>query len=242
VFPNYISELLKAYFEMSSEDRRKILDERYFDTNPLTCPVEYLPYLALEVGVNIDGLNEDDARIAINEAINALNYKGTARSFKSSLKPYTEARIKEWFEYEGEPYYFKAVLSPTNVDFSFNDENFKRIKNVINENKNVRSVLDGFEFDLTLKEELKTYGGFTFKAKINKDALLDLKPSEKITLNEANIFYLSINKDLQKDLKPTENLTFTQGAISNVSISSTLSLDLEPTNNNTIQGAVIWRV
>jgi len=216
VFPNYIDVKFQAYFEMSSEDRRKILDEKYFDTNPLTCPKKYLPYLALEVGVNIDGLSEENARIAINEAINALNYKGTAKSFKSSLKPYTDAEVKEWYEYDGEPYYFKAVLSPTNTEFSFNNANFKRIKNVIDENKNVRSVLDGFEFELSLEEEVKTYVGFTFKSKINKD--------------------------LQKDLKPIENLSFIQGAISNVSISSTLSLNLEPITNNTIQGAVIWRV
>ena len=115
MLPEYINEYLKAYFQMSSEDRRKILDEKYFDTNPLTCPKEYLPYLAIEAGVNIDGLSENDARASIYEAISALNYKGTAKSFKSSLKPFTDAEVKEWWEFEGEPYYFKALLSPNRL-------------------------------------------------------------------------------------------------------------------------------
>ena len=216
MLPDYINEYLKAYFQMSSEDRRKILDEKYFDTDPLTCPKEYLPYLAIEVGVNIDGLSESDARASIYEAISALNYKGTAKSFKSSLKPFTDAKVKEWWEFEGEPYYFKALLSPNRLDFSFNEESYLKLKKIIEENKNVRSVFGGFEFEILLNEQIKTFSGFNFKPKIDKDFMVDLKPAE--------------------------NLSFTQGAVSNVSINSTLNLDLEPTTNNTIQGAVVWRV
>jgi len=241
VLPDYINEYLRAYFEMSSEDRRKILDDRYFDTNPLTCPKEYLPYLAIEVGVNIDGLSESDARASIYESINALNYKGTAKSFKSSLKPFTKAKVKEWYEYNGKPYYFKAVLSPNNTDFRFDKQNYLKLKKIIEENKNVRSVFEGFEFEILLNEQVKTFSGFIFKPKIDKDVELGLEPSQKVNVNEANIFYLSINKDLQKDLNPTEKLSFMQGAISNVSINSTLNLNLKPLTNNTIQGAIIWR-
>ena len=242
MLPDYINEYLRAYFQMSSEDRRKILDEKFFDTNPLTCLKEYLPYLALEVGVDINNLSEKEARVAIDEAISALNYKGTARSFKSSLKPYTDAKVKEWYEYDGKPYYFKAVLSPDRVDFRFDEKNYSKLKKVIDENKNVRSVLEGFEFELVLEEEIKIFSGFSFKSKIAKDVVIDLKPSQKVNVNEANIFYLSINKDLQKNLKSSENLSFTQGAINNVSINSTLNLNLGPTINNTIQGVIVWRV
>jgi len=216
VLPDYINEYLKAYFEMSSEDRRKILDDRYFDTNPLTCPIEYLPYLAIEIGVDINGLSEKEARVAIDEAINALNYKATAKSFKSSLKPFTDAEVKEWYEYEGEPYYFKAVLSPNNLDFSFDENNFSKLERVIEENKNVRSLLDGFEIAIYLEERVNSFAGVVLKTGIDKDLKIDLEPNEKILINEANIFYLNINKYLKKDLVPTDNTT--------------------------IQGAVIWQV
>jgi len=95
VLPNYIDEYLRAYFQMSSEDRRKILDERYFDTNPLTCLKEYLPYLALEVGVNIDNLNEEDAREVIDEAIRTNNIAGTIGCVKRCLSVFGEIEIKE---------------------------------------------------------------------------------------------------------------------------------------------------
>lgn len=216
MLPDYINEYLKAYFEMSSEDRRKILDDRYFDTNPLTCPIEYLPYLAIEIGVDINGLSEKEARVAIDEAINALNYKATAKSFKSSLKPFTDAEVKEWYEYEGEPYYFKAVLSPNNLDFSFDENNFSKLERVIEENKNVRSLLDGFEIAIYLEERVNSFAGVVLKTGIDKDLKIDLEPNEKILINEANIFYLNINKYLKKDLVPTDNTT--------------------------IQGAVIWQV
>ena len=216
MLPDYINEYLKAYFQMSSEDRRKILDERYFDTDPLTCPKEYLSYLAIEVGVNIEGLSESDARASIYEAISVLNYKGTVKSFKSSLKPFTDAEVKEWWEFEGEPYYFKALLSPNRLDFSFNEESYLKLKKIIEENKNVRSVFGGFEFEILLNEQVKNFSGFNFKPKVAKNFVINLKPAE--------------------------NLSFQQGVVSNVSINSTLNLDLGPTTNNTIQGAVVWRV
>ena len=137
MFPNYISELLKAYFEMSSEDRRKILDERYFNTNPLTCPVEYLPYLALEVGVNIDGLDEEDARVVIEKAILANNKAGTVGCVKENLGVFGYVKI-----YEKENFIF-------DVDFSLLDREitkdlYERSLKIIEKTKNVRSVLGEF--------------------------------------------------------------------------------------------------
>jgi len=134
VFPNYISELLKAYFEMSSEDRRKILDERYFDTNPLTCLKEYLPYLALEVGVNIDGLNEDDARAIIEKAIKANNIVGTAGCVKECLSVFGDVKVVE-----KENFIFDVDFSL--LDREITKELYERSLKTIKKRKNVRSVL-----------------------------------------------------------------------------------------------------
>lgn len=242
MLPDYINEYLKAYFQMSSEDRRKILDERYFDTNPLTCPKEYLPYLAVEVGVNIDNLSEEKARVLINEAINSLNYKGTARSFKASLKPYTKARVKEWYEYDGLPYYFKAVLSPEDVNFKFDKKTYSKLTRVIEENKNVRSVFDGFEFELLLDEDAKVYSSFNIKPKIDKDLKLNLKNSKNIKTFDAFSFSIKLNKTLKKDLKLSNKVSTKQKGVSYVSLTSTLNLNFNAKNNNTIQGAMIWQV
>ena len=148
MLPDYINEYLRAYFEMSSEDRRKILDDRYFDTNPLTCPKEYLPYLAIEVGVNIDGLSESDARVVIERAIFINNQHGTVSAVKNIFNVFqTNTVLKEWFEYDGEPYYFKIFVSGVKKE----EDWIKGVK-LLNFVKNERSKLDsvGIKKDLSL--------------------------------------------------------------------------------------------
>ncbi|MEO1927624.1 MAG: phage tail protein [Nautiliaceae bacterium] len=137
MFPNYIDELLKAYFEMSSEDRKKILNKRYFDTNPLTCPKEYLPCLALEVGVNIDGLSEEDTRAVIEKAIKANNIVGTAGCVKECLSVFGDVRI-----YEKENFVFDVDFSL--LDREITNELYERSLKTIEKRKNVRSVLGEF--------------------------------------------------------------------------------------------------
>jgi len=137
VLPNYIDEYLRAYFQMSSEDRRKILDERYFDTNPLTCPKEYLPYLAIEIGINIDGLSESDARAVIEKAIKANNIVGTAGCVKRCLSVFGEIEIKE-----KENFVFDVDFSA--VDREITKDLYERSLKTIEKRKNVRSVLGEF--------------------------------------------------------------------------------------------------
>jgi len=195
VFVSYIDEKLKAYFEISSQDRRKILNEKYFDTNPLTCLKEYLPYLALEANVDIDNLSEEEARIAIDEAIKSLNYAGTSKRVKASVKPFSDAENKEWWEYNGEPYHFKAVLTPNRLDFSFGDRNYKKLEGIINKNKNVRSVFDGFLFEIKSKSEIKEHCALNIKSNLKKDYKFYQNNGFNVFVRDG----INIKTDIKKD-------------------------------------------
>lgn len=140
MLPEYVNEYLQAYFQVSSEDRRKLLDMRYFDTDPLTCQVAYLPYLAIEAGVTLDGLSEKEARQSIANAIATLNQKGTLNSLKSALAPFGSNALKEWFDTGKEPYIFDIDLSLS--DRQITPELVAKLKQLIEFTKNVRSRLD----------------------------------------------------------------------------------------------------
>lgn len=60
------------------------------------------------------------------------------------------AKITEWYEYEGEPFHFKAYVSGVDM----NPKNAKRIENSINAVKNVRSVLDEIQISSYLRNNL----------------------------------------------------------------------------------------
>ena len=93
--PYYVSEALKSYAQMSSEDRRALLDTRLFDVDPMTCPAVYLPLLANEAGVEIAGLDEDVARKMIAGAFAANQKAGTVGGIRSALGAIGDIRIKE---------------------------------------------------------------------------------------------------------------------------------------------------
>jgi phage tail P2-like protein len=221
ILPTNIDEVINALdltgCERISDVREQIEKIKYFN-NALKIDEEFLNLLKDEWGVDFwDEISEIEKRRLIDKSKFYYRKIGTVYAIKEVLKIFDiDTKLKEWFDYEGEPYHFKVILTPITIEYKFDEVMFKRIVNLIDSVKNIRSVLDGFEFELLLNEEIKVYSGVKYKA--------------------------FISKNMNLDLKPTENLSFTQGAISNVSINSTLSLDLEPITNNTIQGAVIWRV
>ena len=186
--------------------------------NALKIDEEFLDLLKDEWGVDFwDEISEIEKRKLIEKSKFYYKKIGTVWAIKEVLKIFEiDTKLKEWFEYDGNPYYFKIVLTPTTTAYKFDEKMLKRIVSLIDNVKNVRSVLEGFEFELVLEEEIKIFSGFNFKPKIAKDFVVDLEP--------------------------VENLSCIQGAISNVSINSTLNLNLTSLNNNTIQGVVIWRV
>ena len=86
MLPSYINEVLKAYFEVSSEDRRALLDEELFNFDPLSCDERYLVYFALEFNIKTDGLETFKQRRLINAASLQNNIIGTKKSILEALR------------------------------------------------------------------------------------------------------------------------------------------------------------
>jgi len=211
LMPNYINEVLKAYFEVSSQDRKTLLDEAWFDFNPATCKKEYLPLLAKELGVDISFLSESDARVVIQKALESFLYKGTVRSLKSALKAFSEVEIKEWFETKEQPYSFKAEITPTNLDFIFSKDKLIVLKKLINSAKNVRSHLNSFEIRLPPINVPLKVGTFSEALKIhpfmNIDEIIDL---EKINITGGYKYDLEIKTNINESIT-ADNIKLTGG-------------------------------
>ncbi|MDY6120434.1 MAG: phage tail protein I [Campylobacter sputorum] len=147
LLPNHKS-LFDKKFDKLFGTRLDNLDISVINTLAKTCPKQLLPILAVSFDVNIDGLDEKSTRELIANAFKIHYYEGTLYSLKKALKSYFgDSEITEWFEYNGKPYHFKVNLEATKTGL---DENtLKRIDKIINDYKNVRSVLESIDIKLT---------------------------------------------------------------------------------------------
>lgn len=122
------------------------------DTNKLfvylidTVDVSALPHLAEQFHVTGNEgwlLAGDKAgqRQLIKESIKIHRIKGTKAAVKNVLNSLSlEGNIQEWFEYSGEPYHFKIFIVLKNR--AYDAATFDLLKKMIDEYKNVRSVLE----------------------------------------------------------------------------------------------------
>ncbi len=119
-----------------------------------SCPAKLLPILAASFDVSIGGLNEQSAREMIKNAFKLHYYSGTIYTLKKALKAFLgSSKVKEWFSYAGKPYHFKVEIEIANKELLKDD--YKTLDALIEEYKNVRSVLDAIEIrsHIKLKEQ-----------------------------------------------------------------------------------------
>ncbi|MCD6489411.1 MAG: phage tail protein I [Thermodesulfobacterium sp.] len=80
----------------------------------------------------------EEKRNLIKNAIELHRYKGTKYAVKKVLEALKlTGEIKEWFEYEGDPYRFKVFVNSISEE-----ELYKKLIDLINQYKNQRSWLD----------------------------------------------------------------------------------------------------
>ena len=99
-----------------------------------------------------------EQRQLIKESIKIHRIKGTKAAVKNVLKALNlEGKIQEWFEYSGEPYHFRIFV--VLKDRAYDSGTFDLLKKMIDEYKNVRSVLEeiNIESEFTCKPNWLTY-------------------------------------------------------------------------------------
>ena len=108
-------------------------------------PSDALPHLAEQYHVMgnegwLQCRNDKEKRELIKKSIEVHRYKGTKYALQKIFEMFgLEGVIKEWFETDGEPYTFTVDISFENTGLDF--ELLKKLEDLINEYKNVRSHL-----------------------------------------------------------------------------------------------------
>ncbi len=84
-----------------------------------------------------------EKRNLIKNAVELHRYKGTPYAIKKVFQALgLDASLQEWFDYNGDPYKFKVLVKSVIQD----EATYRRLIELINEYKNVRSWLDAIGF------------------------------------------------------------------------------------------------
>lgn len=130
--------------------------------NADACPPELLPWLAWALHVDNWDNTATDAkkRAAIRESVAIHRKKGTLWSIKKALATLgLSARIREWFEYGGEPYHFRVdvQLEERGID----DATFDAMVELVTKFKNARSHLDHLNITLANRSQVPAIAAAT---------------------------------------------------------------------------------
>lgn len=121
-----------------------------------TLPEEVLDILAYDLKIDwyeVDAPVENK-RQAVKECMLVHKFKGTKYAVETALHSvYKSAEVKEWFEYDGEPYHFKVKVYGS----SHSDLNVLYSK--LQYAKNLRSVLDTVDFELVPDKSIDLFFG-----------------------------------------------------------------------------------
>lgn len=121
-----------------------------------------LPHLAEQFHVMGDEgwlqvKTEAEKRNLIKQAIDIHKYKGTKYAILRVLEMLSiNGTVKEWFEYKGDPYFFKVELNF--IERGLDGKLISKLEDLINEYKNERSWLESFCIFLTTTCNSPKYG------------------------------------------------------------------------------------
>lgn len=123
--------------------------------------VDELPEQVLDIlayDLKIDWYEIDapiwNKRQAIKECILVHRYKGTKYAVETALHSiFSSAEVKEWFEYDGEPFHFTVNVYGTTVT------GLKKLYQKIQHAKNLRSVMDTVSFEYDKEKPALSYFG-----------------------------------------------------------------------------------
>lgn len=155
ILPAHKEEIYKKLDELFGA-RLDEFDISLIATNPDLIPAKLLPHLAASFDIETNGANEQSIRKLIKNAF--IIKKGTVESIKVALKSFfAGASIEEWYQYGGEPYFFRVKVLLDGVSF----DSWDKLEAIVSTYKNVRSVLDRISIELECKKAVCQMGGYS---------------------------------------------------------------------------------
>ena len=159
-------ELLKIFDEICEERFEQLDLDCLLVTIIDNVPSDALPHLAEQYHITgnegwVQSQSDSEKRALIKSAIKMHRYKGTKYAIKEVLKTLdVNGEVSEWFEYNGEPYFFKVILEVFNRPISPKTET--DLRDLINEYKNERSWLESIQMNLGTNVAQKAFIGCVF--------------------------------------------------------------------------------
>lgn len=194
------------------------LDVSKLTLNPLTCEAFMLPHLALSLDVSIEGLEEDEARIYLQNAREIKKYGGSVYAVKKAIDSmFDEGKLIQWYEGNLNPHLFdvdvKLKAQPSKV---YDVAKFEKAKALIHEAKNVRSHLNAFRirFPETVMEVHK-----------QEQAIFSYEMDSSLNFN-----------NMKGDIKKQEGNVFV------LELENTKLLAVNSEMKSTIKGGAVWQI
>lgn len=133
----------------------------------------------------------EETKGLLDEPLKTYFFEGTFFSLEKALNSFYKGIVlKEWQDYGGEPYHFKLELEPDERGVS--KESFRKLDELVENYKNVRSTLGGIEISLRVEvDEI-------FKGVAVDGELIRIIP-EIITQRDSDIgvYYAAITHELE---------------------------------------------
>ena len=148
---------LNVFDEICEERFSKINIDTLLVTIIDNLPIDALPHLAEQYHITgnegwLHATTEEAKRNLIKSAIKIHRYKGTKYALIELFNSLNlKGNLTEWFEYGGNPYHFKVSFD---IDKFFEEKFEQDLLDLINENKNVRSILESLVLHLITKNNL----------------------------------------------------------------------------------------
>lgn len=146
LLPPNASKLLKD-LEAVSINCFNLPTLNHYVANPNLAPNHILPWLAWALSVDdwSDDWPDIIKRNIIKASISVHKKKGTIGALRAALEAFNYQNIKvaEWFEYGGEPYYFRVFFDVSQPGFDI--AILPQIQKLINNTKNARSHLESLK-------------------------------------------------------------------------------------------------
>lgn len=98
--------------------------------------------------------SDAEKRALIKNAVQIHKFKGTKFALEKVLESLNlNGKIFEWFDYAGQPYHFRVILDL--FDRGFDEVTEKQLLDLVEETKNVRSVMEKLEVNLASQAKQK---------------------------------------------------------------------------------------
>ncbi|ACA41226.1 phage tail protein I [Lysinibacillus sphaericus] len=152
-------------------------------------PSLLVDFLAFEKHVDFyEGLTLEEKKNVVRNALHVHRKKGTKFALLRVFELLNlDGKIEEWYEYDGDPYYFKASIDVS--DRGVDNATIQLLERLIKTYKNNRSWLEVLDINLTSRQNNIYVGSATLTAEeivVYPYIATDLSSNSKIKIAAAN--------------------------------------------------------